>query len=120
MLPGDGDFLTPLFTQSTQPQKTRPLWFRRKHHHKQYVVFITTQQPQPLIQRLHCELGREVVTLFGDTSPEARPTRPTLMCPSTSNEITHLKSLISAVDPQAMIIILPAEDVLNLEPAQPK
>jgi uncharacterized membrane protein len=100
----------------------RPLrWMRRQvphaagplslqlHPTEQLATIITTRGQQ-ISSRILKELGRGVTALEG-TGMYTGETRNVLLCAMTGVQVPHLKEIVGQTDPDAFVIVSPAEEV---------
>jgi uncharacterized membrane protein len=79
---------------------------------KQLMALIISDRPKALADRVLEELKRGVTCLHG-TGMYTLQEREVLMVAVTVTEMQHLKSVVKAEDPQAFMIITPAQDVIG-------
>ena len=87
-------------------------WFRPSHKRPQLLTMIITDEHEKVSSQLIKELGRGVTSLAGKGMYTGRE-HPILLCALTVTEIPLLKSLVSNVDPNAFVIVMPASEVLG-------
>ena len=76
------------------------------------MALIISNKPQVVADRIMKDLGRGVTSLNG-RGMYTKQDREVLMVAVTITEISHLKALVSAVDPNAFMIVSPASEVLG-------
>ena len=79
---------------------------------QQLLALIIPNKPQAVADRIMKDLGRGVTSLNG-RGMYTKQDREVLMVAVTITEISHLKALVSAVDPNAFMIVSPASEVLG-------
>ncbi len=83
-----------------------------RHHRKQLLALIITNKAETVSQRILTNLGRGVTAISGKgmyTGAE----RSILMCALTITEVHNLKAAVAKEDPQAFVIVSPAQEVLG-------
>jgi len=79
---------------------------------QQLLAIIVATQPQAVADRILQELKRGVTALHG-RGMYTQQDRDVLMVAVTVTEMSRLKALVSAVDPNAFVIVSPAREVLG-------
>jgi uncharacterized membrane protein len=92
--------------------EAQPAWFRLSRRRQQLMALIITDQAQKVSEPILREMHRGVTALNG-TGMYTGKTHSVLMVALTVTEVNHLKSLVGNVDPQAFIIVSPAQEVLG-------
>ncbi len=85
------------------------IWRRRR---QQLLCIIISSNPQAVARRVMTELKRGVTGLHGQ-GMHAQQERELLMVATTVNEIKALKAAVRHEDPQAFVIVMPAQEVLG-------
>lgn len=85
-------------------------WFRRSYQREQLLALIITDQAQTISDKILHEMKRGVTALTG-TGMYTGQTRTVLMCALTVTEVHQLRSIVAALDPQAVLIVSPAREV---------
>lgn len=86
-------------------------WFRpRSRRREQIMAQIITDEPQAVAERILREMSRGVTRIDGTGMYTGRE-RPMLLCAITITETARLKALVAELDPEAMIIIIPAHAI---------
>jgi len=88
-------------------------WFRRGRPRQQLLAFIITDREKDVADLMLKELKRGVTSLKG-TGMFTGQERAVLMCALTVTEVNHLKALVVQQDPNAFVIVTPAQEVLGL------
>lgn len=87
-------------------------WLAPRHRRRQFLAFIITGNAQAVSDRILSDMGRGVTAVDGRgmyTGAE----RTVLMCAVTVTEVHNLKSAVAKEDPQAFVIVSPAQEVLG-------
>lgn len=87
-------------------------WFAPNHRRKQLLALIITDKADAVSQRILTDLRRGVTAMSGKgmyTGAE----RTVLMCALTVTEVHNLKMAVAKDDPQAFVIVSPAQEVLG-------
>ncbi len=87
-------------------------WFRLSRRRQQYLALIITDRTQEVGAQILKEMGRGVTSLPG-TGLYTGKAHSVLMCALTVTEVNHLKTLVRAADPQAFVIVTPAQEILG-------
>lgn len=85
-------------------------WFRPSHKRDQLLTFIVTLVPEKVSQGLLKEMNRGATILSG-TGAYSHQQRGILMCALTATEVPHLRAVVAAEDPDAFVIVSPAQGV---------
>jgi uncharacterized membrane protein len=83
-----------------------------RHRRKQLLALVITDRKEAVASRILSDLGRGVTALSGKgmyTGTE----RSVLMCALTVTEVHNLKSAVIKEDPQAFVIVSPAQEILG-------
>jgi uncharacterized membrane-anchored protein YitT (DUF2179 family) len=87
-------------------------WFKPHTHRKQLVALIVTDQAQAVADRILKDMQRGVTALQGKGMYTGKE-HNVLMCALTVTEVSLLKSLVGDADPQAFVIVSPAQEILG-------
>lgn len=90
----------------------RRAWFRPSRRRRQYLTFIITSQTQAVSERIMKDMGRGCTALAG-TGMFSGESRSVLMIALSVTEIPQLKALVRSADPDAFVIVSPAEEVFG-------
>ncbi len=109
----------------TKPKKDRTAWYRGGGKRAQLVALIIGgKNSEGLSKSILSELQRGATKLEGTGAYTGQP-HPVLLVALTVTEVNHLKALVSAADPAAFVIVVPAQEVfgrgfqpLSTEPSQ--
>ena len=88
------------------------VWFRQSSRRRQLMALIITDKGQKVAERILQGMMRGVTGLPGKgmyTGSE----HTILMCALTVTEVSHLKALVNLEDPNAFVIVMPAQEVLG-------
>ena len=94
--------------QTTPREKLSSFGKRRQ----QLLALIISNKPEAVADRILNDLGRGVTSLSG-RGMYTHQDRQVLMVAITVTEMSHLKALVSAEDPNAFMIVSPASEVLG-------
>jgi uncharacterized membrane protein len=87
-------------------------WFRLSRKRQQFLALIITDRQQEVGALILKEMRRGVTSLPG-TGMYTGKAHSVLMVALTVTEVNHLKTLVISVDPQAFIIVSPAQEILG-------
>lgn len=87
-------------------------WFRPSRQRQQLLAFIITDQTEPVSNLILAEMNRGVTALTG-LGMYTKQAHTVFMCALTMTEVAQLKDLVARVDPNAFIMISPAQEVLG-------
>lgn len=96
-------------TESGAPQRA---WYRRSHRRRQLLTFIVTDQPKEVADHILKDMNRGATSLAG-TGMYTGKSHTVLMIALTVTEIPTLKSLVNLVDPNAFVIVSPAQEIFG-------
>jgi hypothetical protein len=96
--------------ESTTGKKTA--WFRPSRRRPQLLTLIITDQYEAVSERILKDMGRGVTAIPG-TGMYTGKEHSILMCALTVTEIPQIKDLAAQVDPNAFVIVMPAQEVLG-------
>jgi len=91
-----------------RPEIRKPSRRRRR----QILAFIITEQAQAVADHVLKEMQRGVTALHG-RGMYTQQDREVLMVALTVTEVAHLKTLVNGQDPNAFVIVAPAQEVLG-------
>jgi hypothetical protein len=96
-------------------------WFRQARRRQQLLALIITDRAQEVSAQILNEMKRGVTSLEG-TGMYTGKQHSVLMCALTITEVPKLKALVRDADPQAFVIVSPAQEVLGrgFVPLEPK
>jgi uncharacterized membrane protein len=87
-------------------------WFAPRHRRKQLLALIITEKADAVSKRILTDLRRGVTAMQGKgmyTGTE----RTILICALTVTEVHNLKVAVAKDDPQAFVIVSPAQEILG-------
>jgi uncharacterized membrane protein len=87
-------------------------WFRQTGQRRQFLAYIITDKAQAVSDQVLKELKRGVTSLAG-TGMFTGESHSVLMCALTVTEVSHLKAVVHEQDPEAFVILTPAQEVLG-------
>ena len=87
-------------------------WFRQARRRQQLLALIITDRAQEVSAHILEEMKRGVTSLEG-TGMYTGKQHSVLMCALTVTEVPQLKALVRDADPQAFVIVSPAQEVLG-------
>lgn len=112
VLPRFGDDSAPVVPSAHGKEKGLRAFLAPSHRRKQLLAMIITSKAEAVSNRILADLGRGVTALEGKgmyTGSE----RSVLMCALTVTEAHNLKSAVAKEDPQAFVIVSPAQEILG-------
>ena len=87
-------------------------WFRHSHRRSQLLTLIITDKAKPVADRILKDMNRGVTALAG-TGMYTGQERSVLVCALTVTEVPQLKALVAIEDPNAFVIVSPAQEVFG-------
>ncbi len=87
-------------------------WFAPRHRRRQLLALVITDKPEPVAKRILADLGRGVTGLHGKGMYSGSE-RTVLVCALTVTEAHNLKAAVAKEDPQAFVIVSPAQEILG-------
>jgi len=112
VLPRFGDEAAPIVPSMQDKPKGLRAWLAPQHRRRQLLALIITSQAETVSKRILTDLGRGVTAMQGKgmyTGSE----RSILMCALTVTEVHNLKTAVAKEDPQAFVIVSPAQEILG-------
>jgi uncharacterized membrane-anchored protein YitT (DUF2179 family) len=76
------------------------------------MAMIITDQSRAVSEQILKEMRRGVTAMSGTGMYTGKP-HSVLICALTVTEVNHLKTLVNEADPQAFVIVSPAQEVLG-------
>jgi uncharacterized membrane protein len=112
VLPRFGDDSAP--AHSAAPGKSRGWrgFLAPAHRRRQLLAFVITSQAEAVSNRILADLGRGVTAMSGK-GMYTGTARAVLMCALTVTEVHNLKTAVAKEDPQAFVVVSPAQEVLG-------
>jgi hypothetical protein len=98
--------------QARRGVRTWRAWFRPSRQRQQLLAFIITDQTEAVSDKILKEMNRGVTALSGTGMYTGRQ-HTIFMCALTVTEVAQLKDLVARADPNAFIMISPAQEVLG-------
>jgi hypothetical protein len=94
--------------------KTRGLrsWFAPRNRRRQLLALVITSNAEAVSKRILTDLGRGVTAMEGKGMYTGHE-RSILMCALTVTEVHNLKTAVAREDPQAFVIVSPAQEILG-------
>jgi uncharacterized membrane protein len=86
--------------------------FSPKHRRRQLMALIVTEKADAVSNRILTDLKRGVTALPGKGMYTGQD-RSVLLCALTVTEVHNLKSAVAKEDPQAFVIVSPAQEILG-------
>jgi hypothetical protein len=112
VLPRFGDEAAPATPSSQEKQKGLRAFLAPRHRRRQLLALVITSNAETVSQRILTDLGRGVTAMQGKGMYTGNE-RSILMCALTVTEVHNLKSAVAKEDPQAFVIVSPAQEVLG-------
>jgi uncharacterized membrane protein len=100
---------------ATPPGGRAPAWFRPSRRRRQLVALIVSdcdECAERIAKRVLAEMNRGLTALPG-VGMYTRESHLVLMCALTVTEVNQLKTVVSAEDPKAFVVVIPAHEVLG-------
>jgi hypothetical protein len=96
----------------TATRKSLQSWLYPQHRRKQLLALVITDKTEAVSKRILTDLRRGVTALSGKGMYTGSD-RAVLMCALTVTEVHNLKAAVAREDPQAFVIVSPAQEVLG-------
>lgn len=112
ILPRFGEESAPAAPSAQGKPKGLRAWLAPSHRRRQLLALVITSKAESVSNRILSDLGRGVTALQGKgmyTGSE----RSVLMCALTVTEAHNLKAAVAKEDPQAFVIVSPAQEILG-------
>ena len=112
ILPRFGDETAPAAPSMQGKQQGLRAFLAPRHRRQQLLALIITSKAESVSNRILAELGRGVTAMQGKgmyTGSE----RSILLCALTVTEVHNLKTAVAKEDPQAFVIVSPAQEILG-------
>lgn len=100
------------FTAASRRGAGTRAWFRPAHQRQQLLTFIITDRAKAVSDRIIRDMNRGVTSLSG-TGMYTGETHGVLMIALRVTEVPQLKALLSSEDPNAFVVVSPAQDVFG-------
>jgi hypothetical protein len=114
VLPRFGDesaSATSLAPEDVKPKGLRA-WLAPRHRRRQLLALIITGKAETVSNRILTDLGRGVTAVSGKGMYTGSD-RTVLLCALTVTEVHNLKTAVAKEDPQAFVIVSPAQEILG-------
>jgi len=111
VLPRFGEETSTATAAADKPQGLRGM-FAPRHQRKQLLALIITDQPDSVSKRILADVRRGVTAMAGKGMYTGAD-RSILMCALTMTEVHNLKSAVAKEDPNAFVIVSPAQEILG-------
>jgi len=92
--------------------KSLRAWFAPRHRRRQLLALIITGKAETVSNRILSDLGRGVTAITGKGMYTGTD-RTVLVCALTVTEVHNLKTAVAKEDPQAFVIVSPAQEILG-------
>ncbi len=112
VLPRFGDETSHTAPSVRGESKGMRAWFVPRRRRSQYLALIITGHAEPVSKRILADLGRGVTAISG-RGMYAGTERSVLLCALTVTEVHNLKHAVAKEDPQAFVIVSPAQEILG-------
>lgn len=112
VLPRFGADNTGIDVSDTEKPAESRAWFTHRRRRRQLIALIVTSKTEAVSSRILADLRRGVTALSAKgmyTGAE----RSVLMCALTMTEAHNLKAAVAKEDPQAFVIVSPAQEILG-------
>jgi uncharacterized membrane protein len=87
-------------------------WFTPRSKRRQLLAIIITDKPKPVSDRILADLRRGITSLTGKGMYTGNE-RTVLICALTITEVHNLKAAVAKEDPNAFVIVSPAQEILG-------
>jgi uncharacterized membrane protein len=113
--------ILPRFGTEFEGTGKRTAWFRPSRRRPQLLTLIITDQQKDVADRVLKDMKRGVTSIPG-TGMYTGKTHAILMCALTVTEVPQIKDLVAQVDPNAFVVVMPAQEILGrgFVPLQPE
>lgn len=108
---GEAATAAPFYSGQGKPNGLRA-WFAPHQRRRQLLALIITGKAETVSNRILSDLGRGVTAVSGKGMYTGMD-RTILMCALTVTEVHNLKGAVAKEDPQAFVIVSPAQEVLG-------
>ena len=98
--------------QRAAEEKGVRAWFRPSRRRQQFLVLVITDRAASVAERILKEMRRGVTSMPGIGMYTGKA-HSVLMCALTTTEVPQLKALVAVEDPNAFVIVSPAQDVFG-------
>ena len=87
-------------------------WYRPSRRRKQLITLIITDHAQAVSKKIIDDMNRGVTSMPG-VGMFTGKSHQVLLCALTVSEVPQLKALVQAVDPNAFVVVSPAQEVFG-------
>ena len=87
-------------------------WFRPSRRRPQLLTLIVTDQATAIADQILKDMRRGVTSIPG-TGMYSGQSHSIMLCALTVTEVHQLKALVAELDPKAMVMVIPAQEVLG-------
>jgi len=101
-----------IFPKAGKSAEKLRAWFRPSRKRPQLLTFIITDNAKAVAERILKEMGRGVTGLSGK-GMYTDQSLTVLMCALTVTEVPNMKAVVHAEDPNAFMIVSPAQEVFG-------
>ena len=112
VLPRFGGEASPAPTSAQEKPKGLRTILAPRHRRKQLLALVITSKAETVSNRILTDLGRGVTAMQGK-GMYTRRDRSILVCALTVTEVHNLKAAVVKEDPQAFVIVSPAQEILG-------
>lgn len=112
ILPRFGDEVVTAPPAEAGKPKGWQAWLAPRHRRRQLLALIITGKAEIVSNRILTDLGRGVTAVSGKGMYTGTD-RTVLMCALTVTEVHNLKAAVAKEDPQAFVIVSPAQEILG-------
>lgn len=112
VLPRFGDETVPVSGSDREKTKGWRAWFSPRHRRRQLLALVITDKAEAVSNRIIADLGRGVTAMTG-RGMYTGSDRSVLICALTVTEVHNLKAVVAKEDPQAFVIVSPAQEILG-------
>ncbi len=107
----EGKVFVPGGDSAKEKGRLKP-WYRLSRRRQQLLAFIITDRAQTVANQILKELSRGVTSLSGIGMYTGK-SHSVLMIALTVTEVNYLKAIVNSIDPQAFVIVSPAQEILG-------
>jgi uncharacterized membrane protein len=112
VLPRFGEEAVASFASPEGKRKGLHAFFAPSHRRKQLMALVITGIPEAVAGRILKDLGRGVTSLTGKGMYTGQE-RSVLICALTVTEVHNLKFAVNKEDPNAFVVVSPAQEILG-------
>lgn len=110
VLPRFGEEFSP--ATSTDKKSALRGWFAPRNRRRQLLAIVITDKPREVSDRILADLRRGITSLAGKGMYSGKE-RTVLVCALTVTEVHNLKNAVAKEDPNALVIVSPAQEILG-------